>query len=106
VGVGGAPEGVITACAARLLGGDMHGRLAPQSPEERSRLQAAGADIGEILALGDLVAGDDCVFVATGVTAGAILGRPAPGPGGWRTSSLVATPDHPGLLVEGYSQQG
>jgi fructose-1,6-bisphosphatase II len=106
VGVGGAPEGVIMACAARLLGGDMQGRLAPQSPEERSRLQAAGADIGEILALGDLVAGDDCVFVATGVTGGTLLGRPEPGPAGWRTSSLLATPDHPGLFVEGFEPHG
>jgi fructose-1,6-bisphosphatase II len=104
LGVGGAPEGVITACAARLLDGDMQGRLAPQSPEEEARLGAADVEAGQVLTLGDLVAGDDCLFVATGVTGGTLLGRPEPGPGGWRTSSLLATPDHPGLLVEGHGR--
>ena len=101
VGVGGAPEGVIMACAARLLGGDMQGRLAPQSPEERNRLEAAGVPVGEILGLDDLVASDDCVFAATGITGGDLLGRPQRVPAGWSTSSLLATPDHRGLLVEG-----
>jgi fructose-1,6-bisphosphatase II len=101
VGVGGAPEGVVTACAARLLGGDMQGRLAPQSPEECARLEAAGAPVEEILGLDDLVASDDCVFAATGITGGNLLGRPQRSPAGWSTSSLLATPDHRGLLLEG-----
>ena len=77
-GIGGAPEGVITACAARLLGGDMQGRLAPQSSHERTVLEATGASfgpegLGTVLGLGDLVAGGDCVFVATAVTGGTLL---------------------------------
>jgi len=106
IGVGGAPEGVITACAARLVGGDMQGRLAPQSPEERARLEAAGIPVGEVLTLADLVAGDDCVFVATGVTGGSLLGRPQLIGSGWRTSSLVSTAGHPRLLVESLTSSG
>jgi fructose-1,6-bisphosphatase II len=100
LGVGGAPEGVITACAARLLGGGMQGRLAPQSPAERTRLEAAGISVGDVVTLADLVADDDCVFVATGVTGGTLLGRPQPIGTGWRTFSLLATAGHPRLLVE------
>lgn len=104
MGVGGAPEGVITACAARLAGGSMQGRLAPQSPEERARLEAAGITVDDVLTLADLVADDDCVFVATGVTGGTLLGRPQPIGSGWRTFSLVSTAGHPRLLVDGLSR--
>ena len=100
LGIGGAPEGVITACAARLLGGGMQGRLAPQSPEERARLEAAGISVGDVMTLPDLVSDDDCVFVATGVTGSALLGRPQPIGTAWRTCSLVAAAGHPRLLVE------
>ena len=106
IGVGGAPEGVITACAARLVGGGMQGRLAPQSPEERARLEAAGIPVGEVLMLADLVADDDCVFVATGVTGGSLLGRPQTIGSGWRTFSLVSTAGHPRLLVESLTSSG
>jgi len=106
IGVGGAPEGVITACAARLLGGGMQGRLAPQSPEERARLEGAGIRIGNVLTLADLVNHDDCIFVATGVTGGTLLGRPQPVGRGWRTFSLVSTAGHPRLLVESLTSSG
>jgi fructose-1,6-bisphosphatase II len=111
VGIGGAPEGVITACAARLLGGDMSGRLAPQSRQERARLEADGVafgpgGVGPVLGLGDLVADDDCVFAATAVTGGPLLRPPAPGPAGMRTSSLLATPDHPGMFIDGHVPTG
>ncbi len=102
IGVGGAPEGVIMACATRALGGGMHGRLAPQSPGEQARLEAAGANVGEILGVEDLVTDDDCVFVATAITGGTMLARPEPGPGGWWTTSLLATPDHPALIVKAF----
>jgi fructose-1,6-bisphosphatase II len=101
VGVGGAPEGVLTACAARLLGGAMEGRLAPQSVEEQARLTEAGGDPGRILTADELLADDDCVFVATAITAGCLLRAPERAPGGWRTCSLLITRDHPGLVVEG-----
>lgn len=103
IGVGGAPEGVITACAARLLGGGMQGRLAPQGQAERAALEAAGIAIGDVVTLADLVADDDCAFVATGVTGGTLLGRPQPIGTAWRTFSLLATADHPRLLVESLS---
>jgi fructose-1,6-bisphosphatase II len=103
MGVGGAPEGVITACAARLLGGGMQGRLAPQSEAERTRLEAAGISVADVVTLDDLVADDDCVFAATGVTGGTLLGRPQPVGTGWRTFSVLATAGHPRLLVESLS---
>ncbi|HEY3241632.1 MAG TPA: fructose-bisphosphatase class II, partial [Acidimicrobiia bacterium] len=112
IGVGGAPEGVIMACATRALRGDMHGRLAPQSAAEEAKLAAAGVKVGpgvrggppmgEILGVEDLVADDDCVFVATAITGGTMLGRPEPGPGGWWTTSLLSTPDHPALILRGF----
>lgn len=100
IGVGGAPEGVITACAARLMGGDMQGRLAPQSDEERAKLEAEGVDIDAVLELPDLVASDDCTFVATAVTGSALLRAPERTLSGWRTSSLVITPRHRPLFVD------
>lgn len=105
IGVGGAPEGVITACATRALGGGMQGRLAPQSPEEHARLEATGATLDEILGVEDLVTDDDCVFVATAITGGTMLGRPEPGPGGWWTTSLLSTPDHPALIVKAFVRE-
>ncbi|MGH8992328.1 MAG: fructose-bisphosphatase class II family protein, partial [Acidimicrobiia bacterium] len=102
VGVGGAPEGVIMGCATRALGGGMQGRLAPQSDGERARLEEAGADLSHIVGVDELVADDDCVFVATAITGGTMLGRPEPGPGGWWTTSLLSTPDHPALIVKSF----
>ncbi len=110
IGIGGAPEGVITACAVRALGGGMQGRLAPQSAAEQARLEETGAKIGpgvggrpvgQILRIEDLAADDDCVFVATAVTGSTLLGRPELSPGGWWTTSLVSTPDHPAMIIRG-----
>ena len=100
LGIGGAPEGVLTACAARLLGGDMQGRLAPQSDEERSLLQDDGVDVDAVLSLSDLVSSDDCTFVATAITNSALLTAPRRTLFGWRTSSVVVTPRHRPLFVE------
>ncbi|SDZ60300.1 fructose-1,6-bisphosphatase II [Evansella caseinilytica] len=74
VGTGGAPEGVITAAAIKALGGDMQARLLPMSEEERKRCKQMGIDDpGKILSLEDLVAGDDAIFAATGVSSGDLL---------------------------------
>ena len=104
IGIGGAPEGVISACAARLLGGDMQGRLAPQSAAELALLGAAGDSFGRqrpevILALDDLVADGNCVLVVTAVTGGSLLAGPRSGPTGLRIASLMSTPDQPCLFV-------
>ncbi len=99
LGVGGTPEGVLTACAVRALGGDMQGRLAPQDAEEREKLESDGVDIDRVLGLDDLVASKDCAFVATAVTATVFLPAPEQTAAGWRVGSLVVTPHHPSLFV-------
>jgi len=100
IGVGGAAEGVITACSVRLLGGDMQARLAPQSDVEAERVSGAGQRAGQILGLDDLVAPGPCAFLATGVTGGDLLQGPLPLAWGVRTHSLLLSPLHPGLTVE------
>lgn len=74
IGVGGAPEGVISAAAIKCLGGDMQARLLPQTKEEEERCITMGLeDPTKVLMLDDLCAGDDAVFAATGVTSGELL---------------------------------
>ena len=100
MGVGGTPEGVIAACATRVLGGDMQGRLAPQDDDERKQLESEGVDLDRVLTLDDLVSSDNCAFFATAVTATGLLHQPENTPAGWMTHSLVVTPRHPALFVE------
>ncbi|MCL0032865.1 class II fructose-bisphosphatase [Peptococcaceae bacterium] len=74
IGSGGAPEGVIAAVAMKCLGGDMQGRLLPQSEEEYERCKKMGiSDPSQVLYLDDMVKGDDAIFAATGVTDGELL---------------------------------
>lgn len=70
MGTGGTPEGVIAAVAVKAMGGAMLGRRHPQLNRERSALQEelAPGEVDRILALDDLVAGDDAFFSATAVT--------------------------------------
>ena len=68
LGVGGAPEGVVAACAIRALNGFMQGILAPQTPDEIERAMMAGLVLSKKLELTDLVSGDRQVFVMTGIT--------------------------------------
>lgn len=70
LGVGGAPEGTISACATKALGGYMQGRIRPQSPEEMRKALEAGHDLNRIFEQDDLVTSDNTYFVATGVTDG------------------------------------
>jgi fructose-1,6-bisphosphatase II len=89
-GIGGTPEGVITAAAIKCLGGQILGRLWPRNDAEREAAQAAGYDLARILDRDDLVAGDDVFFSATGVTDGDVLqGVRFPSVGGATTESLV-----------------
>lgn len=72
-GIGGTPEGVITAAALKAMGGAIHGRLWPRNDEERAAAIAAGYDLDQVLTTDDLVQGDNCFFAATGITDGELL---------------------------------
>jgi fructose-1,6-bisphosphatase II len=72
-GIGGTPEGVITAAALKAMGGAIQGRLWPRNDDERSAALAAGYDLSEVLDTDRLVAGDNCFFAATGITDGELL---------------------------------
>ncbi|MDP2775703.1 MAG: class II fructose-bisphosphatase [Nocardioides sp.] len=91
LGVGGTPEGIITACAMKCLGGTIQGRLWPQGDEERQRATDAGHNLDQDFVLGtdDLVTGDDCFFVATGITDGELMRGVRYRAGGATTDSLV-----------------
>jgi fructose-1,6-bisphosphatase II len=73
MGVGGTPEGVISAAAIKCMGGGLQGRLWPRNDEERQKLVDAGYDVARVLSADDLVAGHDLFVAATGVTDGALL---------------------------------
>ena len=89
-GIGGTPEGVISAAAIKSIGGQLLGRLWPRTDEERSAAIAAGYDLSRVLTCDDLVAGDDVFFSATGVTDGDVLqGVRYQGDRGATTESLV-----------------
>ncbi|MET9991567.1 class II fructose-bisphosphatase [Streptomyces mutabilis] len=73
LGVGGTPEGIISACAVKCLGGTIQGKLWPKDDEERQRAIDAGHDLDRVLTTDDLVSGDNVFFVATGITDGELL---------------------------------
>ena len=73
MGIGGTPEGVISAAAIKCLGGALQGRLWPRNDDERRELVDAGYDVEQVLTTDDLVSGDDVFVAATGVTSGALL---------------------------------
>jgi fructose-1,6-bisphosphatase II len=73
VGIGGTPEGVITACALKCLDGALFGRLWPRNEDERRAALDAGYDLDKVLTIDDLVRGDNVFFAATGVTDGELL---------------------------------
>lgn len=72
-GIGGTPEGVISAAALKCLGGGIQGRLWPRNDDERRQLVEAGLDPERVLYTDDLVSGEDVFVAATGVTTGALL---------------------------------
>jgi fructose-1,6-bisphosphatase II len=89
-GIGGTPEGVISAAAIKCIGGQLLGRLWPRSEEERQAALDAGYDLDRVLTADDLVSGDDVFFSATGVTDGDVLqGVRYQGSGSASTESLV-----------------
>jgi fructose-1,6-bisphosphatase II len=91
LGVGGTPEGIIAACAMKALGGTIQGRLWPKDDEERQKALDAGHNLDPdfVLTTNDLVTGDDCFFVATGITDGDLMRGVHYRAGGCTTDSLV-----------------
>jgi fructose-1,6-bisphosphatase II len=89
-GIGGTPEGVISAAAIKCIGGQLLGRLWPRSDEERTAAADAGYDLDKVLTCDDLVQGENAFFSATGVTDGDVLqGVRYQGDRGATTESLV-----------------
>ncbi len=72
-GIGGTPEGIITACAVTCLGGLIQGRLWPRDEAERRKALDAGHDLDRVLTTTDLVTGDNIFFCATGITDGELM---------------------------------
>jgi fructose-1,6-bisphosphatase II len=72
-GIGGTPEGVISAAALRCMGGEQQGLLWPRNEAERKAAIEAGYDLKQVLHINELVSGDNCFFAATGITDGDLL---------------------------------
>jgi fructose-1,6-bisphosphatase II len=88
-GVGGTPEGVISAAALKCVGGGIQGRLWPRNDDERRKLEDAGLDPARVLHTDDLVSGNDVFVAATGVTTGSLLRGVRYLPNGAVTDSIV-----------------
>ncbi|WP_333618037.1 class II fructose-bisphosphatase [Dietzia sp.] len=89
LGTGGTPEGIISACAMKSLGGEIQGQLAPTDDAELAKAKDAGLELSKILTTNDLVSGDNCFFAATGITTGDMLRGVSYRPGGATTRSIV-----------------
>jgi fructose-1,6-bisphosphatase II len=89
MGVGGTPEGVISAAAVKCLGGAMQGRLWPRDDEERQKLVDAGYDVDRKLTTDDLVGSENVFVAATGVTDGNLLNGVRYDAAGCTTQSVV-----------------
>jgi fructose-1,6-bisphosphatase II len=89
MGVGGTPEGITAACALKCMGGMLQAKLWPRDDAEREKAVAAGHDLDRVLTTDDLVRGDNCFFVATGITSGDLLKGVRYRAGGAYTQSIV-----------------
>jgi fructose-1,6-bisphosphatase II len=89
MGIGGTPEGIITACAMTCLGGEIQGKLWPVDEAERQRALDAGHDLNKVLGTTDLVTGDNNFFCATGITDGELMEGVRYTPNGPTTHSIV-----------------
>ena len=89
LGIGGTPEGIITACAVKCLGGTIQAKLWPQKKSEFVNAAAAGLDLEAVLSTDDLVRSDNVFFVATGITDGELVRGVRYRGGGATTESLV-----------------
>ena len=88
-GIGGTPEGVITAAALKCMGGEIQGRLWARDDAERKAATEAGYNLDRKLTTDDLVAGNNCFFAATGITDGDLLRGVHFNADGASTQSLV-----------------
>ena len=88
-GIGGTPEGVISAAAIKCMGGAIQGRLWPRNEGERTALVEGGFDLERVLSADDLVSGDDIFVAATGVTGGSLLRGVRASKTGVETESIV-----------------
>jgi fructose-1,6-bisphosphatase II len=88
-GIGGTPEGIITACAVTCLGGLIQGRLWPRDDAERRKALDAGHDLDRVLTTTDLVTGENIFFCATGITDGELMEGVRYTPQGPTTHSIV-----------------
>ena len=89
LGIGGTPEGIITACAVKCLGGVIQAKLWPQKKSEFENAAVAGLDLDQVLSTDDLVRSDNVFFVATGITDGELVRGVRYRGGGATTESLV-----------------
>ena len=88
-GIGGTPEGVISAAAMKCMRGSQQGRLWPRNDAERTAALEAGYDLDQVLTQDDMVRGDNCFFAATGISDGELLDGVSFSPAGAKTQSLV-----------------
>jgi fructose-1,6-bisphosphatase class II len=95
MGIGGAPEGVLTAAAMRCLNGEIFARLVIAKPEDEERTRQMGSDPHKIYTSKDLASGDGIIFAATGVTDGSMMRGVRFFGDGTRTSSIVMQSDPP-----------
>ncbi len=89
MGVGGTPEGVISACALKSMGGEIQGKLFARDETETRKAHSLGYDLDKVLAIDDLVKSDNVFFAATGITDGELLDGVKYYADGARTHSLV-----------------
>ncbi len=89
MGIGAAPEGVMSAAGLRCLKGEMQARFWPKSREEEERLKKMGGNVKKVYKTEDLASGKQIVFCATGVTNGDILKGVRFFGGGARTNTLL-----------------
>jgi fructose-1,6-bisphosphatase II len=89
MGVGGTPEGVISAAALRCMGGNIQGKLYARDADEEARGREAGLDFSKMLTMEDLISSQDVFFAATGITGGELLHGVEYGAGTAETDSLV-----------------
>jgi fructose-1,6-bisphosphatase II len=89
IGIGGTPEGVLSACALKCMGGEIQGRLYARNDAEAKAAKDLGYDLDKVLRIDDLVATDDIFFAVTGITDGELVDGVKYFGAGARTHSLV-----------------